>query len=996
MKAKQLFKAFFSWMVLVILWPTTSYANYWGRVSLKVGEEKTLNLSSSTESLLSRVSVTSWSWTSANSSCVRVVSQSKDACVVRGVSIGEADVTFKCYYLADYLPENMTHYYTVYVTADPESISLPVSKTLTIQETVTLEPTVTPNGATSTLTWSSSDTSIATVSSTGDVTGISAGTAVITVTTQNGLSATCKVTIEDTVLPDPSSSWQKAGNYDISWFTNNQTEYTISTNKQLAGMAYIITNGYSDFKGTTIYLANDIDLGSNYWLAANGSFRGTFDGQGHTISNFYPKEYDGIKEENYVGLFGYAEGGAIKNLTVKGKINIEKTDKGTKTYIGGIIGYASNVDIDHCKSLIDISYSYLKKKNNRCELYIGGIVGLASGKIHHCSHVGSIYVSAEEEGYGYILHTTCIGGLAGECHSTIEYCENISSELSYFQPVRTIYYQYVYCGGLVGSSGFSASSSSASSITIKYSRSIVNNFSFHDKTYDTFWDIVIGGIAGRAAGSFINCYSIFNMINIDYDNEKDDIDWGDIDAYKLEESKANYSNSDVIIDSNQEINKLYSGSLAFTAEQMKTSSFLDELNMYSLMETGKGVWTQGEDGYPVIAELSPSPNTHVSSISLNESEATLSIGGTLQLTATVLPEDATDKSVTWSSSNESVATVSSNGLVTAKGEGEATITCTAGDGSGVTATCEVTVQPSTIYVSSITLNATEKNLMIDDDPFQLVATILPSNATNKSVTWTSSDEAVAKVDAEGLVTPVDVGDAIITCKANDGSEKSASCKIHIAMTYADIRFVSVVCDNKNLDRLTQDDKLAFHATFKNEGEADWIYSMIAICDKEMTQIIASGEEDLQVYPAGEEIKIDYEYGLDTIPAGNYYATVFYYNWNSGFWIYESPYLYEITVSDKPGTNKSGDVNGDGQVNGTDLVALTNIILGRNTKTSGADVNGDGQVNGTDYVALTNIILGKSKAPKRMVATVPKTVPEALQKRLKGINLMQQPIKKLER
>jgi len=84
------------------------------------------------------------------------------------------------------------------------------------------------------------------------------------------------------------------------------------------------------------------------------------------------------------------------------------------------------------------------------------------------------------------------------------------------------------------------------------------------------------------------------------------------------------------------------------------------------------------------------------------------------------------------------------------------------------------------------------------------------------------------------------------------------------------------------------------------------------------------------------------------------------------------------------------------VNGTDLVALTNIILGRNTKTSGADVNGDGQVNGTDYVALTNIILGKSKAPKRTVTAVPKTVPEALQKRLKGINLIQQPIKKLER
>ena len=883
----------------------------------------------------------------------------------------------------------MTHYYTVAVIADPTNITLPASKTLNIQETITLKPTITPSDATATLTWSSSDTGVATVSSTGDITGISAGTTDITVTTHNGLSAKCTVTIEDTPpLPDPSSSWLQGGNYDITWFTNNKTEYTISTNKQLAGMAYLVTNGYSNFAGTTIYLANDIDLGSNYWLAAGVSetncFKGIFDGQEHTISNFYPKEYDGTMKNSYVGLFGYVSGGAIKNLTVKGKINIEKTAKGTISYIGGLVGYAYNVNIDHCKSIIDINYSYLPKGSGS-ELFIGGILGYDKGTkgiIRYCSHIGSICIS-HEEGIWHAPYPT-FGGLAGKFGGNMEFCDNISSELSYYRQNNINHgsgYE-VYCGGLVG----------YLSESIKYCRSIVNTFNIQDLTTLSHGAGYIGGISGYIYKTCINCYSIVNTVNLNYaypGTEK----WGDIIAVEKDGNKANYSNSDVVINSNVELQKYYYGSLAFNAEQMKTSSFLDELNMYSLQETGKGAWKQGEDGYPVIAELYPSPTTPVSSISLNESKVTLMVGGTSKLTATVLPENASEKSVSWTSSNEGVATVDDNGLITAVAEGSATITCTANDGSGVSATCTVTVQSSTVYVSSITLNATEKDLMIDDEPFQLVATILPSNATNKSVTWTSSNESVATVSSNGLVTAYGEGNTTITCKANDGSGVSATCTVTVASDpVADVYFVSVTCDNKNLNQLTQKDELVFHATFGNYGDTDYIYTCLAILDKGITRVCASGEEDGREFPAGKETKVDYTYALDTVPEGNYYATVLFYDWNSEYWIYDDPYLFEITIKSRAG----GDVNGDGQVNGTDLVALTNIILGRNAKTSGADVNGDGQVNGTDYVALTNIILGKSKAPKRQITTAPKAVPEALQKRLKDINLMQQPIKKIER
>ncbi len=168
----------------------------------------------------------------------------------------------------------------------------------------------------------------------------------------------------------------------------------------------------------------------------------------------------------------------------------------------------------------------------------------------------------------------------------------------------------------------------------------------------------------------------------------------------------------------------------------------------------------------------------ISAITLSSTEATLTEGETMQLTATVTPANATNTDLVWYSSDESVATVSASGLVTAVASGTAVISAKANDGSGVESLCSITVEPKVYLVATITLSNTEATLL-EGETLQLSATVSPDNATNPSLTWTSSNAEVATVDESGVVTAVAAGEAVITVKANDGSEVQATCQITV-------------------------------------------------------------------------------------------------------------------------------------------------------------------------------------------------------------------------
>ena len=161
-------------------------------------------------------------------------------------------------------------------------------------------------------------------------------------------------------------------------------------------------------------------------------------------------------------------------------------------------------------------------------------------------------------------------------------------------------------------------------------------------------------------------------------------------------------------------------------------------------------------------------------MTLNKTTASLKAGETVTLTATVNPSDATDKTITWTTSDQTIATIS-NGVVTAKKVGTATITAKAGS---KTAICTITVVAT--EVTSVTLNKTTASLKAGET-VTLTATVNPSDATDKIVTWTTSDQTIATV-SNGVVTAKKVGTATITAKAGS---KTATCIVTVEPSSTD-------------------------------------------------------------------------------------------------------------------------------------------------------------------------------------------------------------------
>jgi uncharacterized protein YjdB len=162
----------------------------------------------------------------------------------------------------------------------------------------------------------------------------------------------------------------------------------------------------------------------------------------------------------------------------------------------------------------------------------------------------------------------------------------------------------------------------------------------------------------------------------------------------------------------------------------------------------------------------------VSSVSMSQATAEMVVGETISLSATVLPSNATEKTVSWASSNQSVATVA-GGKVIAVSEGQSTITASAG---GKSATCIVTVSKKTIDVASVELNKTELSLT-EGESETLIAAVKPDDATDKTVTWSTSDKTIATVE-NGKVTAVKFGEATILVTTTDGN-KTATCTVTV-------------------------------------------------------------------------------------------------------------------------------------------------------------------------------------------------------------------------
>lgn len=349
----------------------------------------------------------------------------------------------------------------------------------------------------------------------------------------------------------------------------------------------------------------------------------------------------------------------------------------------------------------------------------------------------------------------------------------------------------------------------------------------------------------------------------------------------------------------------------------------------------------------------------------------------------IIDEEATT-TLTWISSNESVATMDAKGKLTTKSLGKTIITCTAAN--GVSAQCEVTVKP--VSVSSITLNKTEAE-MTAGEKLQLTETVLPANATDKTVTWSSTNEAVAVVSENGQVTAVGAGYAQIKATANDGSGMSGSCQITVlgnVMFCEDFgavpgAIITLPIQLTNADAIQGFEfKLVLPAGVSVQADGNGKL-MATLTERASTQGLEGSNQGNGVYQfvftstarilgtSGAVVNIPLVVA-NNMAVGQYNVIVKdveLVKYGTSSQIHHSDRTAILTVKEMT----LGDVNGDGRVSVADAISIINYVLGRTPVsfiTIAADVNGDGDISLADAVATVDIILAGNGGNVRAVAT----------------------------
>ena len=164
----------------------------------------------------------------------------------------------------------------------------------------------------------------------------------------------------------------------------------------------------------------------------------------------------------------------------------------------------------------------------------------------------------------------------------------------------------------------------------------------------------------------------------------------------------------------------------------------------------------------------------VQAVSINATQKVLVVGDSFTLTATAMPENATNRNVIWKLVSGGAISLSNTGVIQAKKVGEALVRAEAADGSGITAECKVVVKPR--LVQAISLNATQKELIIGDS-FSLTATAMPENATNRNIVWKLVSGDAISLSNTGVIQAKKVGEALVRAEAADGSGVTAECKV---------------------------------------------------------------------------------------------------------------------------------------------------------------------------------------------------------------------------
>ena len=346
----------------------------------------------------------------------------------------------------------------------------------------------------------------------------------------------------------------------------------------------------------------------------------------------------------------------------------------------------------------------------------------------------------------------------------------------------------------------------------------------------------------------------------------------------------------------------------------------------------------------------------------------------------VIVDSRAKTSLTWTSSAPEIVQVDGNGNISATALGTSIITCI--NSNGVSAQCEVTVNP--VLVSGITLNETDAELTVGEK-LQMEATIAPDNATDKTVTWSSTNEAVAVVSESGLVTAVGSGTCQVKATANDGSGKSASCLITVEknnkLTVTDMTQCSggrgvlnvLLSDEETIMGFQFDLELPAGVTVAEKdgkllaeltGNAVNTHSISSSkVSNGLYRFVVTPQSSRAISQAngdGMTITIDV---ADNMAVGTYTMTIkdIEMTVKRAGNVYEDIHPKNSTATLTVTEAVMGDVNGDGRVSVTDVISMNSYILEDEPAQfirKVADLNGDGKVTITDMVQVIDIILGR--------------------------------------
>jgi uncharacterized protein YjdB/beta-N-acetylglucosaminidase len=321
----------------------------------------------------------------------------------------------------------------------------------------------------------------------------------------------------------------------------------------------------------------------------------------------------------------------------------------------------------------------------------------------------------------------------------------------------------------------------------------------------------------------------------------------------------------------------------------------------------------GTEGYVYQAFVYGYDYTHVTGVQLDKSTATLKVGDTTTLIATISPTNAYIKNLTWNSSNSNVATVDGNGKVTASTLGTTNITATTLDGTKV-ATCAVTVEKT--LASSISVPNTEYPLLIGNY-LQLTPSVLPATTTDASYEISIADTTVAIVES-GKIKGLKTGDTVVTLTTKDGSNKSCTFTLKVTENVATI-------NNLTVDTNSIITKVALGSTVSSIKE-----NITTNYTKKLLNASGTALVDTDKVGTGTKVQI-----LDGTNVLQEYSIVIY-----------------------------GDISGDGQIDVVDLLMLkrklTNkLVLGEYANKAANIAKTGGEPDVTDLLRLKRHLTNKS-------------------------------------